>query len=161
MRYGLGWSSVIRFFNLSSSKKKLSAVMSARSRTENRTVRFLAFRLFIELCSAYLVFETRMRLSNRLLATARAEIGWMLLFQRNGGLHNVRRLVRFDIEPLFDFTAKWSNFRGLVLGCIDSYDSNQIVILQGFSRSSRFAILCTAQISKFQQKFVKLFSNFA
>ena len=50
--------------------------------------------------------------------------------------------------------------RGLVLGCIDSYDSNQIVILQGFSRSTRFAILCTAQISKFQQKFVKLFSKF-
>ena len=67
---------------------------------------------------------------------------------------------RFDIEPFSDFTTKWSNFRGLVLGCIDSYDSNQIVILQGFSRSTRFAILCTAQISKFQQKFVKLFSNF-
>ena len=42
---------------------------------------------------------------------------------------------------------------------MDSYDSNQIVILQGFSRSTRFAILCTAQISKFQQKFVKRFSN--
>ena len=67
---------------------------------------------------------------------------------------------RFDIEPFSDFTTKWSNFRGLVLGCIDSYDSNQILILQGFSRSTRFAILCTAQISKFQQKFVKLFSKF-
>ena len=73
----------------------------------------------------------------------------------------VKTLVeRFDIEPFSDFTTKWSNFRGLVLGCIDSYDSNQILILQGFSRSTRFAILCTAQISKFQQKFVKLFSNF-
>ena len=58
------------------------------------------------------------------------------------------------------FTKKLSNFRGLVLGCIDSYDSNQIVILQGFSRSTRFAILCTAQISKFQQKFVKRFFKF-
>ena len=67
---------------------------------------------------------------------------------------------RFDIEPFSDFTTKWSNFRGLVLGCIDSYDSNQIVILQGFSRSTRFAILCTAQISKFEQKFIKLFSKF-
>ena len=67
---------------------------------------------------------------------------------------------RFDIEPFSDFTTKWSNFRGLVLGCMDSYDSNQILILQGFSRSTRFAILCTAQISKFQQKFVKLFSKF-
>ena len=48
----------------------------------------------------------------------------------------------------------------LVLGCIDSYDSEKRRILQHFSRSTRFAILCTAQISKFQQKFVKLFSNF-
>ena len=59
---------------------------------------------------------------------------------------------------------KWmkspAKFERLVLGCMDSYDSNQIVILQDFSRSTRFAILCTAQISKFHQKFVKLFSNF-
>ena len=45
-----------------------------------------------------------------------------------------------------------SNFGGLVLGCMDSYDSNQILILQHFSRSTRFAFLCTAQISKFQEK---------
>ena len=31
------------------------------------------------------------------------------------------------------------NFRQLVLGCIDSYDSNQILIFSGFSRSTRFA----------------------
>ena len=66
-----------------------------------------------------------------------------------------RLVERFDIEPFSDFTTKWSNFRGLVLGCMDSYDSNQILILQGFSRSTRFAILCTAQISKFQQKLAK------
>ena len=36
-----------------------------------------------------------------------------------------------------------SNFERLVLGCMDSYDSNQVVILQHFSRSTRFAILCT------------------
>ena len=39
-----------------------------------------------------------------------------------------------------------SNFEGLVLGCMDSYDSNQILILLDFWR---FAILCTAQIAKF------------
>ncbi len=44
---------------------------------------------------------------------------------------------------------------------MDSYDSNQIFILQGFLRSTRFAILCTAQISKFQQNFVKLLHIFA
>ena len=45
-----------------------------------------------------------------------------------------------------------SKFMRLVLGCIDSYDSDQRLVLQGFSRSTRFTFLCTAQISKFQQK---------
>ena len=35
---------------------------------------------------------------------------------------------------------------------MDSYDSNQILILLDFSRSSRCAILCTAQIAKFELK---------
>ena len=45
-----------------------------------------------------------------------------------------------------------SNFERLVLGCIDSYDSESRRIFQDFSRSTRFTFLCTAQISKFQQK---------
>ena len=53
-----------------------------------------------------------------------------------------------------------SNFERLVLGCIDSYDSDQRLILQHFSRSTRFAFLCTAQISKVQQKIVKFCQNF-
>ena len=68
---------------------------------------------------------------------------------------------RFDTESFSDFSAKLSNFRGLVLGCMDSYDSNQILILQGFSRSTRFAILCTAQISKFQQNSQTLEGSFS
>ena len=43
-------------------------------------------------------------------------------------------------------------FERLVLVCIDSYDSEKRHILQHFSRSIRFAFLCTAQISNFQQK---------
>ena len=39
-----------------------------------------------------------------------------------------------------------SNFERLVLGCMDSYDSDQILILQHFSRSTRFSYFCTAQI---------------
>ena len=35
-----------------------------------------------------------------------------------------------------------SNFGRLALGCIDSYDSNQILILQGLSRSTRFDKIC-------------------
>ena len=47
-----------------------------------------------------------------------------------------------------------SNFERLVLRCMDSYDSDQIVILQHFSRSdsTRFSHFYTAQISKFQKK---------
>ena len=44
-----------------------------------------------------------------------------------------------------------ANF-GLVLGCIEADASKQILILQHCSRSTRFANLCTAQISKFQEK---------
>ena len=45
-----------------------------------------------------------------------------------------------------------ANFGGLVLGCIDSYDSESRRIFQDFSRSTRFTFLCTAQTSKFQEK---------
>ena len=43
-----------------------------------------------------------------------------------------------------------------MLGCIDSYDSNQILILQGFSRSTRFTFLRTVPYSKFADFFVFL-----
>ena len=52
-----------------------------------------------------------------------------------------------------------SNFERLVLGCIDSSYSDQKLILLDFSRSTRFAFLCTAQISKFQQKTVQVFAG--
>ena len=52
-----------------------------------------------------------------------------------------------------------SNFERLVLGCIDSSDSDQRLILLNFSRSTRFAFLCTAQISKFQEKTVQIFAG--
>ena len=45
-----------------------------------------------------------------------------------------------------------ANFGGLVLGCIDSYDSESRRIFQHFSRSTRLAYLCTAQTSKFLKK---------
>ena len=52
------------------------------------------------------------------------------------------------------------NFRRLVLGCIKTDFYNQILILQDFSRSTRFTFLCTAPNSNFQQKFIKLFDIF-
>ena len=48
-------------------------------------------------------------------------------------LPEVFRLVeRFDIEPYSDFSAKLSNFRGLVLACINADFCNQILIFQHF-----------------------------
>ena len=52
------------------------------------------------------------------------------------------------------------NFERLVLICMDSYDSEKGRILQHFSRSTRFAFLCTAQISNFQQKTSWFFFHF-
>ena len=52
------------------------------------------------------------------------------------------------------------NFRRLVLGCIKTDFYNQILILQDFSRSTRFTFLCTAPNSNFQQKIIKLFDIF-
>ena len=54
-----------------------------------------------------------------------------------------------------------SNFRRLVLGCIDSYDSEQRRILQHFSRSTRFASFCTILISEILQICVKILLIFA
>ena len=51
-----------------------------------------------------------------------------------------------------------SNFERLVLGCIDSYDSESRRILQHFSRSTGLAFLCTAQTSKIR---IKISHNFA
>ena len=51
------------------------------------------------------------------------------------------------------------NFRRLVLFCMDSSDSESRRIFSGFLRSTRFTFLCTAQISKFQQKIVQNFGG--
>ena len=51
------------------------------------------------------------------------------------------------------------NFERLVLFCIEAKFCNQILIGKHFSRSTRFAILCTAQISKFRLKIVKFFAK--
>ena len=68
---------------------------------------------------------------------------------------------KFDTELFSDFSAKSSNFRRLVLGCINADFCVQILILQRFSRSTRFSHLCTARNSKSSQIFVKLFHIFA
>ena len=53
-----------------------------------------------------------------------------------------------------------ANFGGLVLGCIESYDSESKRIFSDFSRSTRFSPLRTALNPKFQQKLAKISSYF-
>ena len=58
--------------------------------------------------------------------------------------------------------AGWSpNFERLVLGCMDSYDSEKRCILQHFSKSTRFASFCTFLISEILQICVKILLIFA
>ena len=54
-----------------------------------------------------------------------------------------------------------ANFERLVLFCIEANLCNQILILQHFSRSTRFSYFCTIPSSKIQLNFVKHFRNFA
>ena len=68
--------------------------------------------------------------------------------------------VSNPILPERSVHGERGNFTMLVLGCIDSYDSEKRRILQHFSRSTRFAFLCTAQISNFQQKLRDIFLHF-
>ena len=64
---------------------------------------------------------------------------------------------RFGIEPFSDFSAKWANFIGLVLFCIDAKFCNKIFVGKLLTRSTRFTCFCTAQTSMFQKISVKLF----
>ena len=79
---------------------------------------------------------------------------------KKGGEATKNLVERFDTEFNPDFSAKSPNFRGLVLFCIEADFCTQIRILQHFSRTTRFAILCTASISKFELNFVKIFRIF-
>ncbi len=59
------------------------------------------------------------------------------------------------LTPLF-----LRNFGGLVLCCIDTSDSESRRIFSGFSRSTRFAFLCTAPKSEIYENFVNILQNF-
>ena len=52
------------------------------------------------------------------------------------------------------------NFGGLVLGCIDTSDSESRRIFSGFSRPTRFPRFCTTPNSKFQPNLVDYFVFF-
>ena len=68
------------------------------------------------------------------------ELAERLLERAEGELRAERLLHLVEL-------GKSANFRQLVLGCMDSYDSDQRRILLHFSRSTRFASFCTAAIS--------------
>ena len=69
---------------------------------------------------------------------------------------------RFDIESDSDFSAKWSNFIGLVLFCIDAKFCKEVFVGKLLTRSTRCTstCFCTAQTSIFQKMFVKPFRIF-
>ena len=72
---------------------------------------------------------------------------------------------RFDIESYSDFQPNYQILEGSFSAVSDIESINakfckQIPILQHFSRSTRFAILCTAQIVKFQLKTHHNFGGF-
>ena len=72
-----------------------------------------------------------------------------------------RTLVEgFDIEPFSDFSAKWANFVGLVLFCIDAKFFKKIFVGKLLTRSTGFTCFCTAQTSIFQKIFVKFLAFF-
>ena len=64
-------------------------------------------------------------------------------------------LVRYS-----DFSAKLSNFRGLVLFRIDAKFCKKIFVGKLLTRSTRFTCFCTAQTSIFQKLFIKFFRIF-
>ena len=55
-------------------------------------------------------------------------------------------------------SAAAANFGGLVLCCMDSYDSEQRRIFPHFSRSTRFAFLCTFRIPSVQPQILQSFA---
>ena len=65
--------------------------------------------------------------------------------------HPTKRVAEFDSATLSDelWTHHPTNFRKVVCGCMDSYDSEPSHILQHFSSSTRKTDFCTAYISKF------------
>ena len=75
--------------------------------------------------------------------------------------HCLTLVEKFDTELFSDFSAKSSNFRRLVLSCINADFCVQGLILQRFSKSTRLPHLCTARNSKSSENFVKLFHIFA
>ena len=66
----------------------------------------------------------------------------------------------FDIAPYSDFSAKRSNFMGLVLCCIDAKFWNKIFVGKLSTRSTRFTNVYTAPHPKIQLNFVKHFRMF-
>ena len=73
-----------------------------------------------------------------------------------------RSLVeRFDIEPYSDFSAKWSNYIGLVLFCIDAKFCKKICVWKLSPRSTQCTPLHISAISIFCKKLPKNSLNFA
>ena len=93
----------------------------------------------------------------RLVKWTRSEATAKMIYECDRLTHTHTRRAA-SIRTGLKNIEKWGqNFERLVLGCIDADLYNQILNLQHFPRSTRFANLCTAPNSKFQQKIVHTF----
>ena len=82
--------------------------------------------------------------------------------QLQSRLQSRQRSHRSCPLPLLQGTPHFGeNFRGLVLGCMGTYDSESRRIFSDFSRSTRFSFLCTAPHSNICQFFVFIFAIFS
>ena len=64
----------------------------------------------------------------------------------------MKRTLASSIVSTSNSSISYLHSRGLVLICMDSYDSETRRIFQHFSRSTRFAFLCNAPNSENLQK---------
>ena len=98
----------------------------------------------------FVSIQPRTSLESR--AAARLVLLYLLL-PRGGGVSMAPETATWD--PPFR-----RNFGRLVLGCINTDFCNQILILQHFSRSTRFPVCCTVPNSELSYFFVKSFAIF-
>ena len=78
------------------------------------------------------------------------------LFRRGSGGSTSPRRIRSACEQRRIYSEGLTNFRWSALGCIDPFDSERRLILQRFSRSTRWSHLRTAPDSKISEKSLDL-----
>ena len=108
---------------------------------------------WLRICGARLFSFGRWRVVRSPASPAHEEhLGFTTESANQSGTTGATRVVTLHrIEPEGSVHGERANFGGLVLGCIDSYDSESRRIFSDFSRSTRFSRFRTAPNSKFRE----------